>query len=387
MSAAALRLKAIDESGWAVDFRFIQRHNPAFWLYAALFVLGTFHLVGVVGPSLRVFAPGAVFGLLIWSIFLIPWVWFLNHRDRFHRSTPKVALVGFGWGAMIATWMMALPGNAAIQTILAKLFGIDFVTGWGASLAAPLVEESSKACGIVMLVLLARPFLRTAYDGLVLGSFVGLGFQVSENWFYGFVGMGKSFGINQVGIEMQNLVARGTWVSLVSHALYSALVGAGIGWWVSQRGKPVSSKLPRAALLILSGVALHFFWDSVGALGPIIMPITFVNGLILIAIVRKWTIREERPWARDLLAPEFESGLVTADEVDVLAGSPHDRRKFVRAVRSDQGKAAGKATRHVLDAELDLMDALCRSHGESTDEVEHAESEIARLRSLAASAS
>lgn len=385
MSANAARQRAIDESGWADDFQFVQKHNPAFWLYCILIVLGSLQFVNAVAPSAQILAPALVVGTIMWALFLIPWVWFLNHRDRFHRSIPKVALVGFGWGALVATWVMALPGNAAIMTILGKFFGADFVTRWGASLAAPLVEESSKGVGIVMLALLARPFLRNAYDGLVLGSFVGIGFEVAEDWWYGFQGAQTAFGINQFSAELQIFVLRGTWISLVSHALYSALVGAGIGWWISTRGQPISTRLPKTVLLILGGCTLHFFWDSVGALGPFILPVAFINAIILILIVRKWAMRGQRVWVRDLLAPEMDAGLVTADEIDLLAGTPHERRKHVHDIRRRHGRQAGKAARHVLDAELDLMDVVCRSRGETNDEVRHAESEIARLRAVATS--
>lgn len=380
MSADLTRQRAIDESGWGVDFRFVQKHNPAFWLYCALFALGTLHFVGVIAPSAQVFAPTIIVGTIIWSLFLIPWVWFVHDRDRFHRSIPKIALIGFGWGAMVATWLMALPGNAAVMTIVGKLFGADFVSRWGASFAAPMVEESSKGVGIVMLALLAAPFLRNAYDGLVLGSFVGLGFQVSEDWLYGLEGAQTAFGINQIGAELQIFVLRGTWISLVSHALYSALVGAGIGWWISTRGQSLGTRLPRTLLLVLAGTSLHFFWDSVGALGPVILPIAFVNAIILILLVRKWAMKEQRPWVRDLLAPEIEADLVTVEETELLAGSSHERRKHVHHVRHQHGRKAGKAARHLLDAELDLMDVVCRSHGETNDDVRYAQSEVARLR-------
>src|SRR4029077_3202948 len=40
------RRRAIEESGWGEDFRFLQPRNLAFWVYCVLFVAGAFVLSG-----------------------------------------------------------------------------------------------------------------------------------------------------------------------------------------------------------------------------------------------------------------------------------------------------------------------------------------------------
>ena len=84
----------------------------------------------------------------------------------------------------------------------------------------------------------------------------------------------------------------------------------------------------------------------------------------------------------DLLAPELAAGLITDDELSAMVGSPRTRRKYVRSIKHADGKQAGKAARHVLDAELDLADALTGAQGETNDEVEFAKSELVRVRAI-----
>jgi hypothetical protein len=69
-----------------------------------------------------------------------------------------------------------------------------------------------------------------------------------------------------------------------------------------------------------------------------------------------------------------------------MVGSPRDRRHYVHAAKKEHGKAAGKATRHVLNAELDLAEALGDCDGTESEEVDDARSELERLRGELATA-
>jgi hypothetical protein len=57
---------------------------------------------------------------------------------------------------------MALPANTAMLSIFAKIFDSEFVQSWGPAIVAPLVEESSKGVGVIMLILLASRLVRTS---------------------------------------------------------------------------------------------------------------------------------------------------------------------------------------------------------------------------------
>jgi hypothetical protein len=276
---------------------------------------------------------------------------------------------------------MALPGNAAMLSILSKLFDSDFALAWGPAIVAPLVEESSKGVGVVMLILLASRHVRTSYDGFILGAFVGLGFQVFEDWMYGVNASAAAFGFDQVHNSFSTFLSRGLMAGLVSHALYTALVGAGVGAWVQSRGKPLGARLPGTVGPIAAAVLLHGMWDYGATVGyPVVIALTAISAIILVVIIGRWTNRQLRPWMSELLAPEVVGGLITEGELSAMVGSPRDRRHYVHSAKKGHGKAAGKATRHVLDAELDLAEALGQSDGTESETVDDARSELQRLR-------
>lgn len=199
---------------------------------------------------------------------------------------------------------------------------------------------------------------------------------------YGIQSAASAFGFDQGANALQNLIGRGGLSGLVSHSLYTAIFGAGIGWWVQTRGQSMNTRLPRTVLAIATAMLLHGTWDyaafsGVGVAGLL----TGIFAIVLVITVGRSTNRQVRPWMRDLLAPEVDAGLVTDDEITAMVCSPRDRHRYVRAIAAESGKAAGKAARHVLTAELDLADALASNRGDDTaDEVLDARTELARLR-------
>jgi RsiW-degrading membrane proteinase PrsW (M82 family) len=372
---------AIDAAGWGEPFRLRQPHNPAFWLYVGLIALGGMHFATVVtsfGPQMM---AAIVSSALLWALFCLPWLWFIHHKDRFGRETRKLAVTGFVWGGFAATWVMALPANAAMLSIYSKLFGAEAAQEFGPAIVAPLVEESSKGVGVVMLVLLAGRHVRTSYDGFILGAYVGLGFQVFEDWFYGVNASASAFGFDQVQHSINVFAQRGPLVGLVSHTLYTAMVGAGVGAWIQSRGKPLGSRLPGTVAPIAASLLLHGLWDYAAVTGLLyVVGLTAISSIVMVIIIYRWTNKQLRPWMGDLLAPDVDSGLITDDELTAMVGSRHDRHIYVKSLRHSHGKQAGKSARHVLDAELDLAEALGDGRGQDTEEVAHARSELTRLR-------
>ena len=313
---------AVDAAGWGTPVDIWQPHNPAFWLYVGALILGVMHFATQVTNLSHQLMPAIVTSAIMWSLYVLPWVWFIHHKDRFGRETRRLAVIGFVWGGLIATFVMALPGNAAMLSILSKLFDSQFAQSWGPAIVAPLVEESSKGVGVVILILLASRHVRTSYDGFILGAFVGLGFQVFEDWMYGVNASATAFGFDQVHNSIATFLARGLLAGLVSHALYTALVGAGIGAWVQSRGQPLGARLPGTVGPIAAALLLHSMWDYGAFTGfTIVVILTGISAIILVVIIGRWTNRQLRPWMSDLLAPEVASGLISDDELTAMVGS------------------------------------------------------------------
>ena len=98
------------------------------------------------------------------------------------------------YDADVRFWI-ALPANTALLEIWTKAGGTEFATKWAAGLTAPINEEFAKALGLVLLIGLAPRLVRSAYDGFIIGAFIGLGFQVFEDVLYVYNGAAQSFGV------------------------------------------------------------------------------------------------------------------------------------------------------------------------------------------------
>ena len=372
------RAAAVAASGWAYPVRILQWRNPAFWLYAFLVVNGAWVFYGLVRDGSR-YPTASILGAVLLVLYTLPFVWFITRADRYEREPAKLAVLGFLCGGLAATWTMALPGNGAILSIYAKLFGVDFASTWGPPLTAPLVEETSKYAGLILLVLLARNHVRSAYDGLLLGAFVGLGFQALEDYSYIVNGVADNYGASQVADTVTIFALRAV-TGLWSHALYTAIAGAGLGYFVGATSRSLGHRLAVAALA--AAMVIHGSLDAVAAVGPVSIVFTVLAGTIGLVVAWRFADRRQRRWIGVLLEEEVGAGTVTAEELAVLQGRRKDRKAYLAAIRREGGKPAQRRAGHVLDAELELAARLAGTDAPSSPDVAAARAEVARVRAL-----
>lgn len=112
---------------------------------------------------------------------------------------------------------MAAHANDAIIALYAKIFGQSWAADRGAGLAAPFTEETAKGIGLLLLITMAPRFVRTAFDGFILGAFIGLGFQLFEDAVYGLNSAGSQFGANQIDAAMTTIALMAT--AMLRHGL------------------------------------------------------------------------------------------------------------------------------------------------------------------------
>lgn len=377
--ARAAQHVAIDRSGWGQPFLAFQPRNAAMWVGAFLLVAGIVSLFHFYNTQPYAYLPAVVGGAVVWALYCVPWVLFLRRKERYGRRPVQLTVWGFAWGGLAATFALAVHANDAALSLWGKLVSPTFAAEWGAALTAPFTEESSKAAGFVLLMALAPRLIRSAYDGFVVGAFIGLGFQVFEDWVYTVQAPSSDLGTNQLQSVIETFVTRGVATGFVSHALFTALVCMGIVWLV---GRPTE---PRRSLVglgfIVAGVAGHGVFDRAATFNNVeLLAIAFVLSLVAIVLGGRWAARQERTWMHDLLAPEAAQGTLTDDELGALAGSARDRRKFVRA---HKGRRKQAGARHLLSLGADLAEAIVVSQGRQTDAVESVRHELADARAAA----
>ena len=369
--------EAIEESGWGQPFRFLQPDNVAFWVYVLGVGGGALAMVRTYLPGVAFYTPALAGGVVLFSLYLIPWLLLLRHHNRFTAQPARLLATGFVWGGVAATFWIALPANTALLSIWAKLGGTSFADNWGAGLSAPINEEFGKALGLVLLIGLAPRLVRSAYDGFIIGAFIGLGFQVFEDVLYVYNGATQQYGVDQFGSSLQIFVVRGA-AGIVSHALFSAIFCAGLMWVLGRSGE---RKVLRGVLTMLMAMAFHFAWDDttglsggtwVGSVLPFVLAAIELSALFY---VLRHAARQERLWMRELLGPEVDNGVVDPALLDAVSGLHKDRKKYRKHVHS-RAKA-----RHRIEAASDLAREIAIAGGAESAGVRHARAEVIRVSS------
>lgn len=210
------------------------------------------------------------------------------------RLKPTVLswLAAFGWGTGGAL-IFAGYGNTVIDSAVAASNlsddAVDFVTS---VVTGPLVEETGKGVGVLVLILAARKLLTSPAQGGVLGALVGLGFAWGEDVGYyvsalenGMSGLWESFLVRAI-------------LGAYAHAIFTGVFGYALAWAVL-RAQNVLVGLLAAAGGFVGALALHAQANGVGFLAPedswnltygaIEIPVLVVSVALLV-----WGLRRHR---------------------------------------------------------------------------------------------
>jgi protease PrsW len=371
------QLTAIEESGWGQPYVFLQPHNIAFWVYLLGIGGGALTMLRYFGASGTFYTPALAGGVLLFGLYLVPWLLLLRHHNRFTAQPAGLLATGFLWGGIAATFWIALPANGALLEIWSKLGGTTFGSEWGAGLTAPINEEWGKALGLVLLIGLAPRLVRSAYDGFIIGAFIGLGFQVFEDVLYVYNGAAAQYGTDQIGSTLRMFLIRGA-AGIVSHALFSAIFCAGLMWVLGRtRGE---RNVLRGVLTMLAAMIFHFAWDDMvglsgGGVAAAVLPFVIaVVELVALFYVLRHAARQERAWTRALLLPELATGAVDEPLLAAVSGLRKDRKGYRK---QSHGR---RAAAHRVEAAGDLARELARAGGGESAGVVHARDELRRLR-------
>lgn len=180
--------------------------------------------------ALQVFLIAMVWGSLF-SVIPVAILWFLDRRE--HESIWLYGLT-FLWGALIAT-AIAQPINSVIINAVGQyltvhpdiqqLLGDNAKMAIAAPLAGPIVEETTKGLGVLLLFWLLRAEFDNVRDGFIYGALIGIGFNFLEAPFY----VAKVFADTGVAPWGAQLAMRHSLLGLGGHALYTGLFGIGLG--------------------------------------------------------------------------------------------------------------------------------------------------------------
>jgi hypothetical protein len=232
---------------------------------------------------------------------------------------------------------MAVAGWLEQNAALKEMLGPEAALMIGAPLAAPVVEETLKGIGIVLLFWLARGEFDNVRDGFIYGALVGAGF----NWFESALYVQQNFvqfGTAPYGFQ---LGMRYAWLGLAGHALFSGVFGASLGlarvgtrrWYrflapvagylLAVLGHAWNNALP---LLLALGAARAGEAPPTEAQAPPTLGLfeamtsASVSNLIIFlpfALLLAWIIRRSGRWEREVIREELTAEIgrsVTPEE-------------------------------------------------------------------------
>lgn len=190
--------------------------------------------------------------------------------DRVEPGPWRNLLFAFAWGAFAAALVAIVANTFATRWIAAATADPTAADALGATVVAPVVEESAKAAAILLVFLFRRRDFTGLVDGVVVAGFTATGFAFTENILY----LGSAFGEDQEfgTAGFQSVTAVTFFVRIVmspfAHPLFTVLTGIGFGIaaMTARRRRVLRTLLPLLGLALAMGV--HALWNGSTTFGP-----------------------------------------------------------------------------------------------------------------------
>ncbi|MEU6098874.1 PrsW family intramembrane metalloprotease [Streptomyces sp. NPDC047079] len=268
--------------------------------------------------------------------------------DRVEPGPWRNMIFAFAWGACAAALIAIVANSFATRWIATATADPNNADTLGATLIAPIVEESAKAAAVLLVFLFRRRDFTGIVDGVVIAGVTATGFAFTENILY----LGTAFGTDQLSGErgLASVTAATFFVRVVmspfAHPLFTVLTGIGFGTAaLSAERRPVLRVLmPLGGLLLAMG--MHSMWNgssSFGEYGFFAVYASFMApAFALLTWLVIWTRQRELRTVREELPAYAATGWLGPAEPFVL-GSMRARRLARQYARQHFGKAAARS--------------------------------------------
>lgn len=114
--------------------------------------------------------------------------------DRVEPGPWRNLLFAFAWGACAAALIAIVTNSFATRWIATATADPSSADTIGATVIAPVVEESAKAAAVLLVFLFRRRDFTGIVDGVVIAGVTATGFAFTENILY----LGTAFGTDQL---------------------------------------------------------------------------------------------------------------------------------------------------------------------------------------------
>lgn len=307
----------------------------------ALGLVGALWLLSVVaaqggGVAGTVLAGFLAFLPLAGVLAAIMWV------DRWEPEPRWLLLTALLWGVGVST---------AVSLILNEAFALYVTGATGSSLAAsvlgtvvgaPLVEESAKGLGVLLIFLLRRKFFDGPVDGIVYAAVVAAGFAFTENILYF---------VQYSDVLSEVFLARAI-QSPFAHVTFTAVIGIALGF--ASRTASRYSWLWLFPLGWFGAVMLHAVWNGSAALALydvlywLFQVPLFAAGIVLVV----WLRNDEKATIGHRLTECAQAGWFAPYEIQMLTSL--GGRRAARRWAASRGAGAARAMKDFQRAATSL---------------------------------
>ncbi|KAB1978696.1 PrsW family intramembrane metalloprotease [Streptomyces triticiradicis] len=268
--------------------------------------------------------------------------------DRVEPGPWRNLLFSFAWGACAAALIAIVANSFATRWIAMTTADPSGADTLGATVIAPVVEESAKAAAVLLVFLFRRRDFTGIVDGVVIAGVTATGFAFTENILY----LGNAFGTDRLSGEsgLASVTAATFFVRVVmspfAHPLFTVLTGIGFGVAAlsPERRRARRVLLPLTGLLLAMG--MHALWNGSSGFGRFgffgVYAAFMVPAFGLLTWLVVWTRQRELRTVRTELPVYTAAGWLGAAEPWVL-GSMRARRLAREYAGHHLGKSAARS--------------------------------------------
>ncbi|MFB7496138.1 PrsW family intramembrane metalloprotease [Streptomyces sp. NPDC056161] len=268
--------------------------------------------------------------------------------DRVEPGPWRNLLFAFAWGACAAALIAIVANSFATKWIATATADPSNANTLGATVIAPVVEESAKAAAVLLVFLFRRRNFTGIIDGMVIAGVAATGFAFTENILY----LGTAFGTDQLTGDrgITSVTAATFFVRVVmspfAHPLFTVLTGIGFGF----AARAADRRQVRRVLLPLCGLlpamGMHALWNGSSAFGRygffVVYAVFMVPVFGLLTWLAVWTRQRELRTVREELPAYVCAGWLGPAEPFAL-GSMGARRLARDYAGHHLGKQAARA--------------------------------------------
>ncbi|MFC1418528.1 PrsW family intramembrane metalloprotease [Streptacidiphilus cavernicola] len=288
----------------------------------------------LIGVALAVLPVPLVLGAFYWL-------------DRIEPKPLRNLLFCFAWGACAATLVALLANTWATSLLIEHQVGSGETLG--ASVVAPLVEESAKGSAILLLFLFRRRDFSGIVDGIVYAGFTATGFAFTENILY----IGRSVGDGSkdgqgFALTLLTFLQREV-MSPFAHPLFTGMTGVGFGVAAMTRKRWLRILAPIGGWVC--AMIMHGTWNGsstlggLGFLGVYFLFMVPVFGLMVWLVV--WSRRSELLVVQRQL-PVYATAGWLPPQVPLVLSAMRTRRQSEDLARFTQGQDGARAMAEYL---------------------------------------